>query len=87
MMEMKQQHDDHCWLTVGGEGWAIHSMYWPTVFLWRGYSPNIELCAIDLNKVDWESYYRKWAEMNELSQETTKGLVEESSSTSRGGKT
>jgi hypothetical protein len=62
-----EQADDHIWLTVGGEAWAIHSIYQPIVFLWRGYSPNIELNAIDLSKVDWESYYKKCAEMLEVS--------------------
>ncbi|HEY7415671.1 MAG TPA: hypothetical protein VH593_10805 [Ktedonobacteraceae bacterium] len=42
----KEQHDDHIWLVVAGESWAIHSIQrkagYTRLNLWRGYEPNLE---------------------------------------------
>jgi hypothetical protein len=64
----EEQHDDHVWLTVGGSAWAIFSIQWPIIFLWRGNAiiddlnnitnDSIECNAIDIRNVDWESYYK-----------------------------
>lgn len=56
---MSEQHDDHVWLTVNGEAWAIQAMEWPIVFLWRGYEPNLEFSAVDLSGFNAESYVNK----------------------------
>jgi hypothetical protein len=70
------QHDDHIWLTVGGSSWAIFSIRWPIIYLWRGNAiiddlnnitnDRIEWNAIDVTGVDWELYYQQWANMNDL---------------------
>ena len=38
---MSEQHDDHIWLTVDGEAWAIRYIDRPFIGLWRGYWPNL----------------------------------------------
>jgi hypothetical protein len=53
------QHDDHIWLTAGGEAWAIYHIRLPLLYLWRGYYPNIEYSILDISQVDWESYTQK----------------------------
>jgi hypothetical protein len=55
----EEQHDDHCWLMVGGSMWAIEFMRWPIIFLWRGYWPNIENSILDVSEVRWDEYISK----------------------------
>lgn len=50
------QHDDHIWLTVEGEAWAIESMNWPVIMLWRGYEPDLEFRCIELDGFPVEAY-------------------------------
>jgi hypothetical protein len=53
------QHDDHIWLTVGGEPWAIRAIErcGPLVFrLWRGYFPELEYRSVEMINPDWDSY-------------------------------
>jgi hypothetical protein len=54
-----QQHDDHIWLTVRGEAWAIQSKFESWIWLWRGYSPNIEVALIDVMGIDWVVYVNR----------------------------
>ena len=56
---MNAQHDDHVWLTVGGEGWAICAMKWPMIWLWRGYAPDLEFSAVEMSNFNAESYVDK----------------------------
>jgi hypothetical protein len=56
MDETKAQHDDHIWLTVYGEGWAIAKRHGNQVLLWRGYEPNLEWLAVEMADADWEAY-------------------------------
>jgi hypothetical protein len=56
---MSEQHDDHIWLTVNGEAWAIYAMDWPTIFLWRGYAPNLEFNAVELSGFNAEAYAKR----------------------------
>ena len=51
-----EQHDDHIWLTVNGEGWAIHKLDWPYVWLWHGYEPHIEHLFMDLSGFNADAY-------------------------------
>ncbi|WFU43592.1 hypothetical protein QA640_14800 [Bradyrhizobium sp. CB82] len=53
---MSEQHDDHIWLTVRGEAWAIRRIRGRTFHLWRGYEPNLEFCAVDILDPDWDAY-------------------------------
>jgi hypothetical protein len=53
------QHDDHIWLTVRGESWAIQSIYKSWIWLWRGYYPNIEVALLDVSGVDWVQYVNR----------------------------
>ena len=55
----ERQHDDHIWLTVNGEGWAIRALEWPIIFLWRGYEPNLEYCAVEMSRFNAKSYADK----------------------------
>lgn len=55
------QYDDHIWLTVNGEAWAIKSINrrsdWPqgiVLHLWRGYAPDLEFLNI------WIRYPDRW---------------------------
>lgn len=50
------QHDDHIWLTVGGDAWAIQSIHGPLIMLWRGYAPHLEYAMVDVANVDWAAY-------------------------------
>jgi hypothetical protein len=56
---LHDQHDDHCWLTVGGEAWAIRAMHWPVIWLWRGYWPNHEYSIVRMEDFNAESYCDK----------------------------
>lgn len=56
---MTEQHDDHIWLTVYGEAWAIRRIQRGrtlVIHLWRGYAPNLEFQAVEFQKVDWAGY-------------------------------
>lgn len=57
--QYQHQHDDHCWLNVNGEGWAIRQMRWPVIWLWRGYWPNIEYSIVQMENVNVELYCAK----------------------------
>jgi hypothetical protein len=56
------QHDDHIWLTVRGEAWAIQAMITPIIYLWRGYFPDCEYSAIDMSKFNYEIYCNRAVE-------------------------
>jgi len=55
-------YDDHVWLTVHGEAWAIRRIERDeagTIVafqLWRGYWPNIETKAVRVIDADWPRY-------------------------------
>jgi hypothetical protein len=55
-----EQHDDHIWVVVLGESWAIegirHKEDSTVFYLWRGYYPNIERSSAELKNWDWTSY-------------------------------
>ena len=53
------QHDDHCWLCVGGSMWAIHRMRWPLIWLWRGNWPYLEFNLVEMSNFNSESYADK----------------------------
>jgi hypothetical protein len=55
------QHDDHIWLTVGGEAWAIKWIHWPFIGLWRGYAPDLEFNYVDMSKFNTDSYVARAA--------------------------
>jgi hypothetical protein len=58
-MNRSGQHDDHIWLTVNGEAWAIRAIERPDswVFrLWRGYYPELEFLSVEVKSPDWDSY-------------------------------
>jgi hypothetical protein len=50
------QHDDHIWLTVKGEAYAIYKIDWPLIILWRGYAPHLEFTAVSMENFDAERY-------------------------------
>jgi hypothetical protein len=50
------QHDDHIWLTVNGEAWAIYQMKWPNIWLWRGYYPNLQFTMVNMTEFDAKKY-------------------------------
>jgi hypothetical protein len=54
------QHDDHIWLTVRGEGWAIRAIereHDSMIFhLWRGYEPDLEYLVVEMSKPNWPAY-------------------------------
>jgi hypothetical protein len=55
------QHDDHVWVTVRGEAWAIRNIKRPypdvMIFkLWRGHEPNLQFSWVILNDPDWRNY-------------------------------
>lgn len=63
MSEAHEQHDDHIWLTVQGEAWAIRSIERilpdePRFELWRGYYPNIEFRRVWWPTKWWPVYMR-----------------------------
>jgi hypothetical protein len=55
-----EQHDDHIWLTVRGQGWAILGIERRNktiIFrLWRGYAPSLEFSSVQMFDPDWEPY-------------------------------
>ena len=52
------QHDDHIWLTVLGEAWAIRAIEpdRETFHLWRGYEPDLEYLTVQLKKMNHAAY-------------------------------
>jgi hypothetical protein len=64
---MSEQHDDHIWLVLHGECWAIHSIereHDETYFLlWRGYAPLLEFQTVVLTKTDWPAYCEMASQM------------------------
>jgi hypothetical protein len=57
------QHDDHIWLTVGGQAWVIRWMRWPFIGLWRGYEPDLQFSLLDMTAFNAESYVKKAVEL------------------------
>jgi hypothetical protein len=53
------QHDDHIWLTVGGEAWAIKRIRQPYFYLWRGYWPNLEYTIVYMSEFDPVKYVER----------------------------
>jgi hypothetical protein len=53
---MSEQHDDHIWLTVGGEAWAIKRISGPLIQLWRGYEPELEYAVVDMSGFNADAY-------------------------------
>ena len=57
---MTEQHNDHVWVTVNGEAWAIMAIqhYGDIIIfhLWRGYEPNLEFCCFEVINPDWDAY-------------------------------
>jgi hypothetical protein len=54
--------DDHCWLTINGEAWAIRRWRPPTLYLWRGYHPHLQYTVVDVDNMteeDWDNYCDK----------------------------
>lgn len=64
-MAEEDQHDDHIWLTVGGESWAICFMHWPYMVLWRGFAPNLEFSFLDMSEFNPEAYHEAWLRVME----------------------
>lgn len=67
---MGEQHDDHVWITVFGESWAIECiMRGPgntlILDLWRGYEPDLERLSIEVANFDAEAYCAAAVEMLE----------------------
>lgn len=50
------QHDDHIWLSIYDQAWAIHSIRWPAIVVWRGYWPALEFNIFDGSSVNWPAY-------------------------------
>lgn len=67
-MAAGEQHHDHIWLTIDGEGWAIREIERdaarrPTrMLLWRGYVPTLQFANADVSDVDWSRYCDKAVE-------------------------
>jgi hypothetical protein len=57
---ISKQHDDHTWMTVMGQGWAIRRIERVnktiTFHLWRGYAPHLEFKFVQMVDPDWEAY-------------------------------
>jgi hypothetical protein len=68
---MLEQHDNHIWLTVHGEGWAIRGIERGgsgTIYLfhlWRGYAPLLQYLDIQVRDPDWPGYCQRAVEMIE----------------------
>ena len=56
---MSEQHDDHIWLTVDGEAWAIKRVSWPLIQLWRGYEPELEYAVVNMSGFNADAYVAK----------------------------
>jgi hypothetical protein len=60
MEELSYQYDDHIWVTVRGESWAIAEIYKSWIWLWRGYWGDehqpMEVALLDTNGIDWVGY-------------------------------
>lgn len=55
-VDQRSQHDDHIWMTIGGEAWAIRQISDNKIFYWRGYAPFLEYTVIDVRDVNWALY-------------------------------
>lgn len=69
-METNEQYDDHVWMVVRGEAWAIRSIvrFGPNfmkINMWRGHAPNLEFQKVWVFNPDWESYCTEAAKMLE----------------------
>jgi hypothetical protein len=57
---VSEQHDDHIWLSVRGEGWAIRAIereHEAMIFhLWRGYEPDLEFATVEFTETNWPAY-------------------------------
>jgi hypothetical protein len=53
---MSEQHDDHIWLTINGEAWAINEIIGTLIVLWRGYAPNIDWAFVETTGMNWAAY-------------------------------
>jgi hypothetical protein len=64
---MSEQHDDHIWLVVHRECWAIRVIerrHGSMVFhLWRGYGPFLEFQSIEFITTDWPAYCEMASQM------------------------
>lgn len=60
--------DDHCWIVVAGETWAIRRWRPPILYLWRGYHPHLQYSVFDTSGVDWEVYANNAVELLEAYQ-------------------
>ena len=63
MTTLDEQHNDHIWITVDGQNWAIHSRVGNEFRLWRGYQPNLEYRVVRLVDPDWERYCQAAVDM------------------------
>jgi len=63
----EEQHDNHIWLTVSGQAWAIRAIHKPIFYLWRGYMHDgtLETASLDTSEVDWDMYCERAAEFIE----------------------
>jgi hypothetical protein len=52
----EEQHNDHIWLTIASEAWAIQSIEDKMMHLWRGWEPEVERMSIDLTRAKWDKY-------------------------------
>jgi hypothetical protein len=59
-LNYQEQHDDHVWVVVRGESWAIRAIDrepMMVVHLWRGYEPDLEYSSIGFYPdYDWGAY-------------------------------
>jgi hypothetical protein len=64
---VSEQHDDHIWLVVLGESWAIRAIErcgTSVIFqLWRGYEPWLEYEIIEFIDPDWHRYCQEAVRM------------------------
>lgn len=63
MADETRQQDDHIWITVNGEAWAIRAIRGNVLWLWRGYWPNLQYSAIEISNFDVEEYCDRAAKM------------------------
>jgi hypothetical protein len=64
---MPEQHNDHTWVTLDGEGWAIKAIMeikGHRIFcLWRGYYPLIQETLVDVTTLHTAEYVRRCVEL------------------------
>jgi hypothetical protein len=55
--ENERQHDDHCWLTVGGAAWKIKQITNQKILLWQGLYPFVTEMIVDMrSNFNYEAY-------------------------------